>query len=739
MNDHVLYLLIGSALALAPLAAQTQTAAPKTAAVKQAQSLPESVQKALKQGDYVAAEKALIDSLRTLDIKPDAKDALRQAMLLDVIRTTDATVMTTMAKDKDVRRFLNEFCTDFDWQELYLGCGLVPYHTEVGMNVLYRIWKEEKGSVKNKKLAVALASCWGGGETAPEPAVAKCDPGKFNPVWRYKFFQKQQEKGLLQPGYSKLRPWELRFVVSITGQDWDDASYEYLAKNINVPYDQYGESYGVVHYVGRSKFGDSVHNGTYFYQPYPNLSIAEVTMKTGGVCGSQGHLGAVAAMAHGIPAYTCGQPGHCAYGVRFRRNEWVDGNADFESHEPNGVMHNYIFSKQAPTSTHLMETVFGKDSVIDKAYREAFCARALAAVGKTDEALKMWEQALTTSPFHPFFRRDLHKLMKEQGLTPKACYDYLCKVIPLYVTHGFAAADMTEDLADIMQQMDDEQLLHIFDLLHEMMSGSNFHDAVRCDGVLESQDKMLKKEESHLKLLTSVYTRHLSKGDGYAFGQFLEYGVNNYLNKGKEEVFSKAFQAAIASATPNDKTGKPTKPLRKAYTKSILSAEKSHSPKAFIAITQSAERAMGKSNPVALKNMGKIPGTPVTGECLLNTSKSGYYDEPFRHGGVVTPEGGNCFIDSDKAPSVIVELDGGKELTGCIIRKSGNGNDMKKATVAVATDGVNYTPMAQTDNMPEEWVVPFPNGTRAKFVRIEFDNADAPRSAHLSHFLVFKK
>ena len=107
--------------------------------------------------------------------------------------------------------------------------------------------------------------------------------------------------------------------------------------------------------------------------------------------------------------------------------------------------------------------------------------------------------------------------------------------------------------------------------------------------------------------------------------------------------------------------------------------------------------------------------------------------------GLTTPEGGGCYMDADKHPYVIIELENAKELTGCIIRKSGNGADMQKAIIGVGADGKNYTTVASIEQMPEEWDVAFPAGTRAKFVRLEFDNSDKPRPSHLSHFLVFKK
>lgn len=706
-------------------------------------NLPKNARKAIETGDYAAVQKALLNYLKKQEITPNNASVLHASMVLEWIRITTPEVLSDMAKDVRKRKFLQAFARDAEWLELYLTCGLVPWQTPVGMDVLFRIWYDEKGKVADKKLAVALASVWGGGEGTPEPNIAKKNPNKYNPLWRYKFFRKQHKSGKLVRGYDKLRPWELRFVVGIAHQPWDDASFEYCAKHLNMPPDQFGEAYKAVTYVGRSKFGESVHNSTMYYLPYPDMSTAEVTMRTGGVCGSQGHLGACVAMAHGVPAYTCGQPGHCAYGVRFRRGEWLDGNADFDTHEPSGMMHNYIFSEQSPTSTHLMETVFGNDEVIAKAYRESFCAWALAATDRPQEAMKMWEQTLTTSPFHAHFRRDMHKLMRAQGLcTPENVRQYLLKTLPLYKTHGFAAADMMKDLEDVVAQLPDAQKLEIFSELHRMMSGSRYHDAVRCEGILERQDKMLEKPESHEKLLTLVFNHHMSQGDGYPLGQFLEWAVKNYLQKGQEDVFTRAFNAAVNSAADNEQqSGKVTKPLRKAYCAAIAAVQKAHSVAGFQAISKAAMKAMSEQQETTpLSKPASIPGTGIEGECLLFISSADYWgDTPWLHGGVVSSTGGNCMTAAENKPCATVEMAGAKVLTGCVIRKGKRGGDIKKANVAVSTDGVNWTTVATSENMPQEWAPAFPAGTRGRFIRLESDNGNAKRVLHLSHFLVFRQ
>ena len=237
----------GSKLALAPV---------------KAKKLPAAVQSAVEKGDYADVQAALVEALKTMDISPKDAAALQCSMMHELIRVTGAQYMTEMAAESEEKaKFLKEFVTDTEWLELYLTCGLVPYQKNLGLQILYRIWDEEKGEVKNKALAVALASCWGGGETWKEPPLAKLLPNKHNPVRRYKFFQKQEKKGLLHPNYENLKAWELRFVVANPGQDWDDESYEYAAKAINLPWDKYGIACWAATYTGTSKFGDSVQGG----------------------------------------------------------------------------------------------------------------------------------------------------------------------------------------------------------------------------------------------------------------------------------------------------------------------------------------------------------------------------------------------------------------------------------------------------------------------------------------------
>lgn len=710
---------------------------------RKSQKLPVAVQKALESGDYVAAQSALVAELKQIqEINPASAVVLRLAMMHEWIRVTGADVLTAMAADdKEKCRFLAEFANDHAWQELYLSCGLVPYQKELGMDVLYRIWREEGGKVKNKPLAVALASCWGGGETWPEPAVANMLPTKYNPVRRYQFFQKQAAEGKLHPAYAGLKPWELRFVVANPGQDWDDASYEFAAKHINMPWDKYDISCWAATYTGTSKFGDSVQGGAYNL-PFGDESEAERTLLNGGVCGAMSHLGAVAAMAHGIPAYTCGQPGHCAYAVRPERGKWIGGFGG-----PDGGMHNHIFGSEGPTSYNLMEAVFADDARIQSAYRKSFCARALEAAGRDTDAEKMWHMALEDAPLHPFFRAGLHALLKKRGIAPGECYAYLMTdMLPSYIGHGVAASNAMDDLAGVIAGMDDRNRLDVYRKVHEALSLTPSSWALKPDKMVEKQSASMSDDAGREKLLKVVFTEHMKRGDGTMFGQLLEWAVKRFTpTEVGSRMFNRAFAAAaseVASAADSMGTAVSTdrnKKMQEAYCKAIVAAEQARSAPAFQALTQGA-LALAKPDFKAapLQKSAELQGAAAQ-MALFRMSTSSNYDSPVLHAGVMTPAGGKCHTSKEKTPTFIVELAAHGFTTGCIIRKTdGNEGRMKKAVVYTSEDGATWFKRAEVEDMPKEWVAHFPEGTRAKWVKLEFQNAYAD-FAHLTHFVVYTR
>lgn len=705
-------------------------------APKAVSHLSDAVERTLKAGDYSAVYDTLIDKLKKANASTADKAYMHHAMLAELIRCTGADIMTDFATDGKKAEFLQEFCRDSAWLELYLGGGLVPYQTPVGLDVLYRIREAEKGQVRNKALAVALASLWGGGESSPQQPLLNMNPARFNPVWRYRFFQKQESAGKLHPNYPKLRPWELRFVVGIVEQDWDDQSFAWAAENINMPWDQYHAACWAAIYTDPSKFGDSVQGGAY-NMPFSNdMSDAETTHRNGGVCGALSHLGTFACMAHGIPATTVGQPGHCAYGYRIDRGKWIGGFGG-----PDGGMHNHIFGNQAPTSYLLMEAVFGDDKAVAEAYRKSYAARALEAAGDSAAALDMWKKALQDCPLHPFFRKELHRLMLAADTPADAWYQYLMETIPLYTGNGFSAVNMAADLEQVIADMDDDKKIDIYGAMHTMISGTPSTWAVKCTDVIKKQAGTLSLDKRE-KYLTQIFGIHMHRGDGNVFGQVLEWAVAEYCGKESEAIFSRAFAAAAAMSAGDTDRGddaEKSKRMLTAYNKAIIAAEQSRSASAFQSLILAAKKCGSPTtSPVQLASMAGMQGKAARA-ALFRISTTAQWDSPTCHLDITTPQGGKCHTGKEEKPNFIIELPDRGTVTGCIIRKTdGNEWRMKKATVYTSNDGATWMPKESTNDMPKEWVVKFPAGTTAKWVKLEFENK-APEFAHISHFVVFTR
>lgn len=698
--------------------------------------LPKAIAEQLDSGNYQAVYDALVKSLKekASDIKSD--EYLHLSMLTELIRCTGAEVMTAFAKDKKKAKFLESFCKDSAWLEFYLGGGLVPHQKDLGLDILYRIWNEEKGKVANKALAVALASLWGGGENDKSPSHLQLNPNRFNPVWRYNFFLKQEKENKLHPNYPKLRPWELRFVVGIANQDWDDKSFEWAAENINLPWDQYHAACWAAVYTDPSRFGDSVQGGAY-NMPYGEMSNAETTQRNGGVCGALSHLGCFAAMAHGIPATTVGQPGHCAYGYRVERGKWVGGFGG-----PDGGMHNNIFGNVAPTSYLLMESVFGDDKGVAKAYRKSYAARAMEATGDTAAATEMWKSALEDSPLHPFFRKELHRLLKTADTTTETWYAYLMETIPLYTGNGFAAVNMTDDLAEEIAAMTDAQKINLYAAMHTMIADTPSTWALKCTDIIKKQSGTL-SDAALEQYLTRVFAIHMHRGEGAVFGQVLEWAVAELCGTEKEAIFGRAFATAAEQApadTGGEADAEKAKRMAAAYNKAIVAAEQSRSATAFQALSAAAR----KSNPpdvhqADLSNTASVMEGKLAKPALFRISTTSQWDAPVTHIDVMTLAGGKTHTPKELKPHFIVELENKGYVTGCIFRKlNGNEGRMKKAVVYTSTDGATWMPKESTEDMPKEWVVKFPAGTEAKWVKLEFENQE-PDFAHISHFVVFTR
>ena len=738
------HLILCTSLLAAPICAGQDFTEPEAAAPVVASPLPSSMAQKISSGDFAGLQTEIREALQAAGEQTKATQKLLQdnkyRHLLDIhelLRVTGPDNMKAIfSKSPQDAAFVKAFLQNPVWMELYLGAGLIPENSPAGIQILSDIWKADGKSPDFRtyqSLATGIASVF---STGPFAGKLKANSANCNPVRRYQIFKKLHQENKLHPGFIKLRPWEIRFV---TGIHWDDKSYEWLNEHINLPWRRYTDACWAAPYTGSNFFGDTIQ-GPLFYVPWRDSSgEAENTRTIGGVCGGLSHFGTMAAQAHGIPAYPVGQPGHCAYAVRVKRGQWKGGFGG-----PDGGMHNHIFGSEAPTSYLLMEAVFADNEKIDLAYQWASQARLDEILGNKDKAIQSWQEALKQTPLHPFFRTELQRLLLEkQGMQPIDWYVYAKDALSHYKGNGFAAFNILKDVQNkFLMDIPAADRIAWFRDLHETIAATPTSWAVKFQPVLDSQSAFLTTPQEKAAYLETVLSTHLKTGDGTNFGQALEWAVKTFVENGQADTFSSAFAKVAQQAGGNDASGAAPDPkkLKEAYGKAIYATEVARSIPAFQTLSKAAASFSDANTSSSTVNTPVPQGWKlVPADGMVRCSTTCQWDSPWDHINLLRPCGGSHHTDKETNPNVIVELKNGVNLAGLIITKrNGNEDRMKKMEVSTSTDGATWFPLASTDNMPKEWIVTAPEGTRAKWIKVEAKNAQ-PEFMHLRHILVYEK
>ena len=705
--------------------------------------LPQDLLDKIKAGDYDGVRLSVLDSIRSMYkgdqapiTNPQFCHLLSVSELIKV--TTPAELSKFHRSSPEARAFMLDFLNDPEWLELYLGAGLVPENTSLGLSILSSIWNAEGKSPDFRSylsLATGIANVWSVGPFAERLQKT----ANASPLTRFRYFRHYHKKKQLHPGFMALRPWEIRFVA---GHPVDDAAYEWIVEHVNLPWRRYVDACWFADYTGTSVFGDSIQ-GALFYVPWRDMyNEAEQTKRHGAVCGGLSYLGTLASSAHGMPAYPVGQPGHCAYAVRMKRGDWQGGFGG-----PDGGMHNFIFGSNAPTSYMLMEAVFQDDKQIDHAYRYARLASAMMQLKDNKKALAAINQAVAYSPIHPTFRQIQQDLMTEIGETkPEDWYNYAREAITHYKGNGYAALDALKtaegSFVGVIQERDK---LEWYTLLHNVLATTKTSWAVKISDVLNGELGNMTSEWGREQFLQMALTVHLNSVDSTNFGQVLEWAVKTFVNGQEDQTFNRAFTAAAASlnaGSPSMQQTDGANKLRSAYGKAIFAAEQARSIPAFQALSKAAIKlSTPKDEETPTFSSELPPGRLVpAANCMVRLSTTSNWDRQWEHIDLLKPCGGFCHTDKEAIPHVIVELPTTLPVSGLLVTKAdGNEGRMKKVRISTSTDGATWFPLQEMDDMPKEWRIALPESKQAKWVKFEAINDAETNYLHLKHFLIFVK
>lgn len=181
--------------------------------------------------------------------------------------------------------------------------------------VLRSIWVKEGKELAGVGFNMALGAALASSSREPEECEA-----------RYDFYKKSFAEKKLFPQFITLEPWEFGILFqgreSIEELAW---AQEYSSRKKTFKAQNAGyAACSFIPYRMKNKQGVSVHAGGAFYDHKP-VSL-QIYVEYGGVCGAVSKGAAEFVKAKGIPSYTIGQPGHCAFVWKGMDGEWKIGN-----------------------------------------------------------------------------------------------------------------------------------------------------------------------------------------------------------------------------------------------------------------------------------------------------------------------------------------------------------------------------------------------------------------------------
>jgi hypothetical protein len=348
-------------------------------------------------GDFAAWRDALADQIR-FDLPPGAvakadapgaAQALAQWRLLRDALAGEPDALSKVAAGENGKEFLVWLLTNREVLEDYHGIASVfkmkPKRTN-GLEGWREIWNSCSES-RDKGLWRRVATAC---------AIAFAEPrGTVTARERFDFYRSSHAAGQLVPYFDKALPFELALTVHADGRGNDDLEWAQdvtpKEKKTQSGVGNYGHS--LMAYRLDNYRGLTVQGPEYYDRKRNDLSTA---MEYGGVCGMISHMNMTVANAHGAPAFTVGQPGHCAYVWKSDDKTWSGGNfisGWTETHD----------SHQQPfwLSSYSANINLVSAAVESAGFAKAERLRALGAVWKEKDAQKAQEILAAASAADP--------------------------------------------------------------------------------------------------------------------------------------------------------------------------------------------------------------------------------------------------------------------------------------------------------------------------------------------------
>lgn len=621
----------------------------------------------------------------------------------------------SLEKSSDGSRFLRELFSSYQLFGDFMLSGPLPSDLGKSLRALFEIWKEDRDGlrdVRDRSTAVATALVFGRSGWEPENAFA-----------RYRFYRDSRKQGKLHASFEELRPWEKRFVTGAAHNGawagpggWNDDSLVWLRDHVKLPAKDYEGACWQAPYHLNNMFGDSIHGADY-YTPFSGMTHAERVRLVGGVCGSLSHFGANSANANGIPAFTMGEPAHCAYAVRPERGKWI---ASYTLSWKRGL---HLPPELAASWSHL---ILLEDSLADEdAWRKSAVHRFQAlALEKSNPTLAeaAYRASLEACPLNfTAWMSAAEFFAAHSGNDPERWEGFQSGVLKSLAKYPECAWSVISTIQDkAFATMDQERKLGFILAFHRAISPYAGPSMWEFEKALEAQAAAFSPDvTAQLGLFEKIAAIHMASPAWLA--PSIAWAQEKFSG---DPALVKQYFAALGRAFADGSGAGASDGFRNAIRAAILGAEKSGDMEAFQAIGKAGAKFTGAK---PLDDLPPFSGKLLSSGGFVTISSTSTWDQPESHWGLLEPQGGAFHTDADVRPWVIVRLGKMGDLSGIVLHDSTgdgyNGRRQVPIKVSVSENGTEWKEVFRSEKQAKSWRIPLDGkATRVQYVKCERDN-----------------
>ena len=628
-----------------------------------------------------------------------------------------------LSTNRDGRVILKQVTGNLEWMEniCFSGPCIAPGRA---LHIIANIAKKHPDVYKDKVVRdIATA-------TAIEFARYNWDFEKA--LIRADYYIEKWKEGRLNALFDTLPMYLRRIVCGCKGDHiaGERESLEWALDNVHVSAERY---MGAPHRNGYrlyNLYGDSIHGADY-YKPWDHIygnNFFAQSLYVGCVCGGISHFGAFSAVANGVPALTCGEPGHCAYTL-WVNGKWVPGNTvSWER----GLHWQPVYNMWgAFSSLHLGSELYTKlntDTHVSNVYR--VLAHHAINTKKDKQIIPFFRDATTAQPINIAVWQEYNNYLTEHKARDmkllSTMQDNLCFLLaPRYpeVVSEFLGAWVYPKMIEAKMAASEMMTrFHVFwDNVHQMGP-----ERWRIEKFTRRQIEMLAyqpppdgKEVPPPAPARLMPVYKLVMNNIAAKPDYLPVLVGWGESLGKELGGTHAKTLAdAAKAISKTGTGAMGGGDNTAVTGQLmLSAAKAKDIDSFQRLGANSIEHM--DIPDNMPELPEMPGKLLSERGLLITSSTSKYDSPVSHWGVLRTTGGRFHTDKDENAWATVMIPKPSYVNGVVIVTNGqNYERLNNMVVQVSNDGETWQNIKELGACSEQVVkVEFPE-VPARFVRI---------------------